>query len=59
MIYVQSTLKEMNADLKIDSSPHGTDVTIILKKLATKELDNIDNLIHDESLSAGDNAVQA
>jgi len=27
--------------------------------LATKELDNIDNLIHDESLSAGDNAIQA
>jgi signal transduction histidine kinase len=58
MVYVQSALKEMNADLKIESSSDGTDVKIVFNKLATKALDDIDTLIHDESLSTGDNAVQ-
>lgn len=53
MIFVQTTLKEMKANLKIESKKNiGTEVTIFLSNIATKKLDQMENIYLDKKQSA-------
>lgn len=48
MVYVQNTLKQMNANLSIESSPDGTSVTIKLPDSATQQLERIEQIYLDK-----------
>ncbi|MEJ5273314.1 MAG: HAMP domain-containing sensor histidine kinase [Spirochaetota bacterium] len=49
MVYVQNTLKQMNANLSIESNPgEGTSVTITLPDSTTKKLERIEQIYLDK-----------